>query len=495
MARFGTGINASLGAINYTPYMQGAIAGSQSIAQGIAALGQAAGGAINTYYAKKEEDKKKEAAANSFIATVEANPAAFQGYLKDGKVDKEAIRTMVDTLGVPGTLQLNTYLAESAKQQKAEKTKGDAASYADYLANQKPISPDDPDFMRKLRDVQDARFNKLSPEARTMGRGLAMEQQKTQAEIDALRSRAGQFGDPSTAYKDAKVIADAERASGKLPADQYQQRVAELVSMGGREVFQPGGIFKRNDGTGDPISSVVDAKGRYFTQDAQGNRVPLNLGEYSPASRSEDKFYGAEGFGKLGVEVVQQRNQLNAINDFLKTTEGLSGSGFQRQMDSFFGKAKTALGAPLNEREKAMDEGEARQQRLLGYIKDEVLGPGVLTDQDAKRLFLAMGGDINKLFTNIETVRKTLMDILTQKRDVYMQNLSTYNYNAKEKYTYAPTYDPVDLYQPTKPSGESPNSLLGTSNRVFQLGTNSLTPVNRGSTGGYNLMDFVPRNP
>ncbi len=28
MARFGTGINASLGAINYTPYMQGSMAGN-----------------------------------------------------------------------------------------------------------------------------------------------------------------------------------------------------------------------------------------------------------------------------------------------------------------------------------------------------------------------------------------------------------------------------------------------------------------------------------
>jgi len=46
MARFGTNINASLGRIDYTPYMQGAVAGSQAIGQGIAALGQAAGKAI-----------------------------------------------------------------------------------------------------------------------------------------------------------------------------------------------------------------------------------------------------------------------------------------------------------------------------------------------------------------------------------------------------------------------------------------------------------------
>lgn len=58
MARFGTGINASLGRIDYTPYMQGSMAGSQAIAQGIASLGQAAGSAIRDYKQKKEEEKK-----------------------------------------------------------------------------------------------------------------------------------------------------------------------------------------------------------------------------------------------------------------------------------------------------------------------------------------------------------------------------------------------------------------------------------------------------
>lgn len=41
MARFGTNINASLGRIDYTPYAQGAIAGSQAIGRGIESVGKA----------------------------------------------------------------------------------------------------------------------------------------------------------------------------------------------------------------------------------------------------------------------------------------------------------------------------------------------------------------------------------------------------------------------------------------------------------------------
>jgi hypothetical protein len=482
MARFGTGINASLGAINYTPYMQGALAGSQSIAQGIAALGQAAGGAINTYYAKKEEDKKKEEAANSFIKTVEANPSAFQGYLKDGKVDKEAIRTMVDTLGVPGTLQLNTYLAEAAKQQKAEKTKSDAAKFATQLEQGGGNLPSP---YRK-----GAETSMYSPESIQAGRGAYMEQEKTKAEIEALRSRASQFGDPSTAMKDAKVIADAELASGKITPAQYQQRFADLVSMGGREVFQPGGIFRRADGKGDPVSTVVNAKGEFFTQDVSGKRVPLNLGEYSPASRSESNFLSPESFQKLSTEMVNKQNQIESINDFLKSTEGLSRGGLERKFNSCSSKAKNLLGAPLNEQEQALGQSRAMQQRLLGAIKNEVLGPGVLTDQDAERLFAAMGGDVENLFTNIDRVRETLQQIMNEKYNLYKQDLDFYNYNAGEKYTFAKTLKPVTLYTPPQSTG-SGQSPISTPNRVFQLGTNSLTPVNRG--GSVNLMDFIKK--
>lgn len=194
MARIGSGVQAGLGAINYTPYMQGALAGSQSIAQGIAALGQAAGGAINTYYAKKEEEEKKKKATSSFIKTIEANPAAFQAYFKDGNVDKDAVREVVDTLGFQGTLQLNTYLAEAAKQQKAEKTKGEAARYADFLTTQSAPTEGEPEFMSNLRNFrQNQEFAGISPEARMAGQNMALERQigraqlgKTLAETQAL---------------------------------------------------------------------------------------------------------------------------------------------------------------------------------------------------------------------------------------------------------------------------------------------------------------------
>lgn len=214
MARFGTGINASLGAVDYRPYMQGAMAGSQAIAQGIAALGQAAGGAIQTYYAKKEEEKKKEDAANSFIATVEANPAAFQGYLKDGKVDKEAIKTMVNTIGVPGTLQLNAYLADAAKQQKADKTKTDAAKYATQLEQGGGNLP----FPYR----KGAETTMYSPEAIQGGRQAYTSQKQAEATLEETLAKAQALRAP--------------KAENKTEVEgYYEKQKAAFVSQNGRQ--------------------------------------------------------------------------------------------------------------------------------------------------------------------------------------------------------------------------------------------------------------------
>jgi hypothetical protein len=71
MARFGSNINASLGAINYTPYLQGSLAGSQAIGQGIAGLGKGIGGAIEEYQKKKEERDTYSSLFESKVAELE----------------------------------------------------------------------------------------------------------------------------------------------------------------------------------------------------------------------------------------------------------------------------------------------------------------------------------------------------------------------------------------------------------------------------------------
>jgi hypothetical protein len=55
MPAFGTGVDASLGRIDYTPYLQGSLQGSSAIGRGISQLGQGLAEGIKKYKANKEE--------------------------------------------------------------------------------------------------------------------------------------------------------------------------------------------------------------------------------------------------------------------------------------------------------------------------------------------------------------------------------------------------------------------------------------------------------
>jgi hypothetical protein len=68
----GSQINPALGAINYTPYLQGSMAGSQAIGQGIANLGQGIASGIEQYQKQKKENQAIEAEIKSNRTTMES---------------------------------------------------------------------------------------------------------------------------------------------------------------------------------------------------------------------------------------------------------------------------------------------------------------------------------------------------------------------------------------------------------------------------------------
>jgi hypothetical protein len=86
MAIIGQGVQAGLGRIDYSPYLQGAAAGAQGIAQGVAQFGQSVSTGIQNYL-KKEQEKKLEAEGVEFIKSQFpgiTDAAAKAGYRTSG---------------------------------------------------------------------------------------------------------------------------------------------------------------------------------------------------------------------------------------------------------------------------------------------------------------------------------------------------------------------------------------------------------------------------
>ena len=139
MAIIGQGVQAGLGRIDYSPYMQGAVSGAQSIAQGLASLGQNVAKGIEAYTLKQEK-KKQEAAATDMVAGIfKANPFLAKSFNlptdQNGEFDKGALKEFIKVSGGPGqAVQLASGLDQMNRaRQQQEKELADRARLEQFL--------------------------------------------------------------------------------------------------------------------------------------------------------------------------------------------------------------------------------------------------------------------------------------------------------------------------------------------------------------------------
>jgi hypothetical protein len=117
MFQTGSQINPALGRVDYSAYTQGAVAGGQSIGQGIANLGQSIAGGIEQYIKKKEAKKELDDAIVGVTKLAESNPdmAAKLGITADILKDPQAIKSVVKSVGGPAAT--NSMILQFAQQQ------------------------------------------------------------------------------------------------------------------------------------------------------------------------------------------------------------------------------------------------------------------------------------------------------------------------------------------------------------------------------------------
>jgi|694.fasta_scaffold40944_2 hypothetical protein len=121
-SRFGSGIRAELGLIDYSPIAKGGIAAGESYAQAISNIGQIAGGAIRDYKKKKEEEKKISNTI-SFLEKAYNNDKEGFSFLADdeGKFDKAATEAATRAVGSDGIMAYANM--SSAKAEKRDQKK------------------------------------------------------------------------------------------------------------------------------------------------------------------------------------------------------------------------------------------------------------------------------------------------------------------------------------------------------------------------------------
>jgi hypothetical protein len=169
-------------------------------------------------------------------------------------------------------------------------------------------------------------------------------------------------------------------------------------------------------------SVTIDGQEDLYMTDSEGKRkkIPTDAFTREFLSRADVLKVGVGQIEKLDSKISEQQSALAGLDKFGSLAEQAESMGVQG-VSFAIKKIKTAFdtfaGRTLSEEQKVIEFLRANQQRTLGRIRTEILGPGVLTENDAKRLIKAMGTDIEGWFANPTLLKETISDIRAEKMD------------------------------------------------------------------------------
>ena len=277
----------------------------------------------------------------------------------------------------------------------------------------------------------------VSPEGYAIGKNLFIDQQLKQQKLMG-------GGDTAAIVNSNSVIRD-EITSGKLdPNDPVAiaKRRAELVAGGGQD---------QSAKFGYPIA-YVDKNGSFVghfalnNNTAQFERFNPATGKMEPPPEGSQPstvsglYRGALSgpqFQTLRENFYSTEAGLTKLSNYLSNVE-TAGQGLDLLSDEFSRKLTTILSSgQLSEQQMAAAKSEAELQGLLGSIRLQTLGGGVLTEQDATRLIARLGGErggLKSILANKEVVRAAIGDLYREKYNTYNRQLEDYNIQVKNFY-------------------------------------------------------------
>ena len=211
----------------------------------------------------------------------------------------------------------------------------------------------------------------------------------------------------------------------------------------------PGGL-KYGDGTpvrgGDQV--YTDPKTGSLTKLDPTNMFPMSEGGVANLQKGLDENL------KIHLEVQEA---LPKLQQYIDNRGQMSKAGAQRIFDQINAGLKAFSGDTLNPTEMATAKAKAQFRQLLGTLRLDILGPGVLTEFDRKVIEEAIGGF--GPFTTNEMAIDIVQNIANQK--LQKGRIAAQDYNLKlskagpgTQYYYPPidmsVYDIKPVFDPTR---------------------------------------------
>lgn len=132
-------------------------------------------------------------------------------------------------------------------------------------------------------------------------------------------------------------------------------------------------------------------------------------------------------FRKFKSDLTDAKISLKNMDRYMKSV-GDADVGMARLADKFTAGIKTYFGGKekLTLPEMANKVGQGQLQGLLGSNRTNVVGGGVMTEQDALRIIQRLGGDFDSL-SNPEVVKAAISQVYGDRYQQYQDNLKFYN--------------------------------------------------------------------
>lgn len=226
---------------------------------------------------------------------------------------------------------------------------------------------------------------------------------------------------------------------GGIISDYYKQRYNRLY---GPDRYQKQYLIRDNE-TNETYNAVYDKfDGKTYINTPTG-RVPYNEfvkdknTSIFTAGGAQKGMMSPAGFKKTRDEIIQDEIGLDNLVKYMRDVEDLP-SGYNKLANQFTEWWKTFTDAnkdQYTEEELAQRVAEGRFQGLIGLVRVETVGGGVMTEFDAQRIMQRLGGDPRSISTNPEVMKAQIQDVLRNKYRRYQDNLEAYNTEVDTGYT------------------------------------------------------------
>jgi hypothetical protein len=456
---------------------QGSMAGAQGFARGI---GDFADG-FARMQKKREEDAKAMAAMKATQSFIKANAKDL------GISDRELEELTHEDPRLPpaarhakmGEVIKNSILKIDLKEKQAQQAAHEQQrAFQEFqLAQAQRKAQEEQAILRRLQqfgqldagvgtgvlrpEVQERMKSRMesNPMLRTSAQ-IVEATGRVPATDDLVRIQSG--GAPTSAMRDTEAILQSEIKAGKLTPAQVSSRRAELLSAGGRDpgdIYDNAGVYVDIKTGANARAAVKARRGKYEGQigfmNTDGSFEPVDTKQWKPTTVSDtNALLDPPGMEKLREKVIGGERAVRQLSRYLNGFENLE-QGAGQLADRAAKAIKTIFTKePLTEEEKAVGVQQGRLQSILGSLRTSIVGPGVMTEQDAQRIVDALGGDVSAL-QNQEIVSSLIGEILQEKLHEYESDLDIYNTQVTRKYGSQAGYKqrvkvPVEFKSPAK---------------------------------------------